>query len=127
MSDPIEVVALDGDDTLWHSETLFVDTQDRFRALLRPYVELDDDDVDAALLEVERDNLPVFGYGVKAFTLSLIETAIRLTDGRIDGAAVQAIVDLGRVLPADTRRVSREERRTGIERRRRAVQLRYRY
>jgi len=94
----IEVIALDGDDTLWHSEHLFVDTQDRFRDLVRPYVEVDDDALDARLLDVERRNLPLFGYGVKAFTLSLVETAIEVTDGRIPGADLQAVLDLGKVL-----------------------------
>jgi putative hydrolase of the HAD superfamily len=94
----VEVVALDGDDTLWHSESLFVDTQERFRELLRPWVDLDDDDIDRALLEVERGNLPSFGYGVKAFTLSLVETAVRVTGGRVDGNAVLQILELGKVL-----------------------------
>jgi putative hydrolase of the HAD superfamily len=94
----IEVIALDGDDTLWHSEHLFVDTQDRFRDLVRPYVDLDDAALDARLLDVERRNLPVFGYGVKAFTLSLVEMAIEVTDGRIPGADLQAVLDLGKVL-----------------------------
>lgn len=94
----IEVIAIDGDDTLWHSEHLFVDTQDRFRNLIRPYLDVDDDALDARLLEVERRNLPLFGYGVKAFTLSLVETAIELTDGRIPGRDLQAVLDLGKVL-----------------------------
>jgi putative hydrolase of the HAD superfamily len=94
----IEVIALDGDDTLWHSEHLFVDTQDRFRDLVRPYVDLDDHALDERLLEVERRNLPVFGYGVKAFTLSLVETAIEVTEGRIPGADLQAVLELGKVL-----------------------------
>ncbi len=94
----IEVIALDGDDTLWHSEHLFVDTQDRFRDLVRPHVDLDDRTLDARLLEVERRNLPLFGYGVKAFTLSLVETAIEVTDGRIPGKDLQAVLDLGKVL-----------------------------
>lgn len=94
----IEVIALDGDDTLWHSEQLFVDTQARFRELLAPYVELEDAALDARLVQVERENLPVFGYGVMAFTLSLIETAIDVTDGRIPGRDLQAILDLGKVL-----------------------------
>ena len=94
----IEVIALDGDDTLWHSEHLFVDTQDRFRDLVRPHVDLDDAMLDERLLEVERRNLPLFGYGVKAFTLSLVETAIEVTDGRIPGRDLQAVLDLGKVL-----------------------------
>ncbi len=94
----IEVIALDGDDTLWHSEHLFVDTQDRFRDLVRPHVDLDDAILDERLLACERRNLPLFGYGVKAFTLSLIETAIEVTDGRIPGRDLQSVLDLGKVL-----------------------------
>jgi putative hydrolase of the HAD superfamily len=95
---PVEVVGLDGDDTLWHSEQLFVDTQARFRDLLAPHVDLPHDQLDARLLEVERRNLDSFGYGVKAFTLSLIETAIEVTGGELPGHDVQAILDLGRQL-----------------------------
>lgn len=94
----IEVIALDGDDTLWHSEQLFVDTQARFRELVAPYVEVDDAQLDALLLEVERRNLPTFGYGVKAFTLSLIETAIDVTGGDIPAGRLQGVLELGRVL-----------------------------
>lgn len=94
----IEVIAFDGDDTLWHSEQLFVDTQRAFRELLAPYVQLDDAALDARLVEVERRNLPTFGYGVKAFTLSLIETAIEVTEGEIPAARLQSVLDLGKVL-----------------------------
>ncbi len=94
----VDVVGLDGDDTLWHSEQLFVDTQERFHALLAPHVDLDGDSLDARLFEVERRNMTTFGYGVKAFTLSLIETAIEVTDSAVPATVVQAILDLGRVL-----------------------------
>ena len=95
---PVEVIGLDGDDTLWHSEQLFVDTQVRFRELLEPHVDLDEAALDARLVATERRNLPSFGYGVKAFTLSLIETAIEVTEGRITAAEVQSILDLGKEL-----------------------------
>ena len=94
----VEVIGLDGDDTLWHSEQLFVETQDQFRALLAPHTDLDAAALDARLVEVERQNLGSFGYGVKAFTLSLVETAIAVTDGAIPGADVQQILELGKVL-----------------------------
>jgi putative hydrolase of the HAD superfamily len=94
----IEVVGLDGDDTLWHSEQLFVDTQLRFRELLAPHADLDDAELDARLVAVERRNMTTFGYGVKAFTLSLIETAIEVTDGKVPARVVQAVLDLGKVL-----------------------------
>lgn len=94
----IEVIALDGDDTLWHSEQLFADTQAAFRELLAPHVALDAEALEARLLEVERRNLPTFGYGVKAFTLSLMETAIEVTKGAIPSTHLQSILDLGKVL-----------------------------
>lgn len=94
----IEVIALDGDDTLWHSEQLFVDTQAAFRELVAPYVEVDEAHLDEVLLQVERRNLPTFGYGVKAFTLSLVETAIEVTRGEIPAARLQSVLDLGKLL-----------------------------
>jgi putative hydrolase of the HAD superfamily len=87
----IDVVALDGDDTLWHSENQFVMTQDRFTELLADNI--DKPTLDALLLDRERENLQLFGYGVKGFTLSMIETAIEVTDGRVDTADIKAIID----------------------------------
>ena len=86
----IDVVALDGDDTLWHSENQFVMTQDRFKALLEGHA--DPDELDTRLMAHERDNLQVFGYGVKGFTLSMIETAIEVTEGRVDTGVIQDII-----------------------------------
>ncbi|HEX2577231.1 MAG TPA: hypothetical protein VHK88_12835, partial [Aquihabitans sp.] len=60
---PIEVVALDADDTLWHSEVYFERTQRRFRELVQRYVG-QEVDVDAALVAVEHRNLDVYGYGI---------------------------------------------------------------
>jgi putative hydrolase of the HAD superfamily len=87
----IDVVALDGDDTLWHSENQFVMTQQRFTELLAD--DVDRATLDARLLERERENLELFGYGVKGFTLSMIETAIEVTEGRVDVADIKAIID----------------------------------
>jgi putative hydrolase of the HAD superfamily len=92
------VIGLDGDDTLWHSEQLFVDTQASFRELLAPHTALDRAALDARLIEVERRNMTSFGYGVKAFTLSLVETAIEATDGAVPASAIQQILDLGKEL-----------------------------
>ena len=89
-----DVVALDADDTLWHNETLFTAKQTQFRALLARHQ--DAAVIDQRLYETETRNLRHFGYGVKGFTLSMIETAIELTDGRIAGAEVQRLIDLGR-------------------------------
>ena len=95
---PIDVIGLDGDDTLWHSESLFALTNDRIRDLLAPHV--DAETLDERLLDVERQNLALFGYGAKAFTLSVIETAIEVSRGRVTTAEIQAIIDLGKALLA---------------------------
>jgi len=86
-------VGLDGDDTLWQNETRFQLTQTALRDLLRGHVP--DADVDAHLAEVEMRNLRLYGYGVKAFTLSMIETAIQLTDRRIPAADLEVILGWG--------------------------------
>lgn len=93
----IEVVAFDGDDTLWHSESHFVDAHQRFCELLGPYVD-DTRRIDEQVIATERANLALYGYGSKAFTLSLIETAITLTEGRITSHEISAILDLGKRL-----------------------------
>ena len=83
----VEVLGLDGDDTLWRNEEYFADTQRAFRALLASYVG-DDIDLDDRMNATERANLELFGYGVKGFTLSLIETAIAASGGRNAAADV---------------------------------------
>lgn len=92
---PVEVVALDADDTLWENEGMFAAVHDRFRALVTSHAG-DDLDVDRHLAEVERANLEMFGYGVKAFTLSMIETAISLTDARVTAGEIHEIVEWGK-------------------------------
>ncbi|HEY8527749.1 MAG TPA: HAD family hydrolase [Acidimicrobiales bacterium] len=94
----IEVVAFDGDDTLWHSESHFVDAHERYCALIAPYVNGDAALLDERVIATERANLSLYGYGVKAFTLSLIETAIDVTGGRVTSREIAAILDLGKGL-----------------------------
>lgn len=99
MSDnTIEVVAFDGDDTLWHSESHFVDAHERYCELLAPYVEGDRGRLDRLVVATESANLALYGYGVKAFTLSLIETAISVTEGRVTSKEITSILDLGKGL-----------------------------
>ncbi len=86
-----DLIAFDGDDTLWHNEPLYHEAQDQFRALLAGYGVAGL--ADARLYQTEMRNLRLFGYGAKAFTLSMIETAIELTDGRILGSDIQRIID----------------------------------
>lgn len=95
---PIELIALDADDTLWHNESLFTVTQDSFRALLQPY--LRGEWSAEALYATELRNLGHYGYGIKGFVLSMIETAVELTEGRVPGAVVGQIIDLGKAMLA---------------------------
>lgn len=93
---PTRVVAFDGDDTLWHNESRFNLTQAALRDLLHRHVP--DADVDGHLFELEMRNLSLYGYGVKAFTLSMLETAIDLTEGRIPAADLQVILGWGKTM-----------------------------
>ena len=90
----VRVVGFDGDDTLWHSETRFHVTQGEFRDLLKRHVP--DADVDRRLAEMEMKNLGIYGYGVKSFTLSMLETAIELTEGRIPTSDLEVILGWGK-------------------------------
>ena len=90
----ISVLAFDGDDTLWHNETRFHLTQTALRDLMHLHVP--GADVDSHLYEVEMRNLGLYGYGVKAFTLSMLETAIELTEGRIAASDLQVILGWGK-------------------------------
>ena len=89
-----EVIAFDADDTLWHTERLYVDAQARYKELLSHYHS--PEWIQERLDEAEKRNLPHFGYGIKAFALSLIETAVELTDGNISGRDIQTIIDIAR-------------------------------
>jgi putative hydrolase of the HAD superfamily len=95
-----EIIAFDADDTLWHSERLYVNAQARLKALLAQYHS--PEWLEERLYQTEMRNLQHFGYGIKAFVLSMIETAVQLSEGRIAGSDVQAIIDLAKeMLAAD--------------------------
>lgn len=89
-----DYLAFDADDTLWHSERLYVEVQNRFTQLLSNYH--DPDWIHERLYRTETRNLQHFGYGIKAFALSLIETAIELTEGRISSTEIGEIVGWAR-------------------------------
>lgn len=97
MNHPIEVVGLDADDTLWHSEIYFERTQRRFDEIISRYVSADVD-VHRALAAVERRNLHRYGYGIKGFTLSMLEAAIEVTDGAIGVDEVSQLLAAGRAM-----------------------------
>jgi putative hydrolase of the HAD superfamily len=93
--DEFDVVAFDADDTLWRSEDSFEHAEHRFAELVTPYVPAGVD-VDAALRATEKADLSVTGYGVKAFTLSMIRAAITVTDGAVPVDVIAELGDLGR-------------------------------
>jgi putative hydrolase of the HAD superfamily len=92
------VIGFDADDTLWHNESIFEKVHERYRALLAQYH--DAATVDRTLFATEMRNLELYGYGVKGFTLSAIETAIQLTDGKIRAEEIQQLIEHGREMLA---------------------------
>jgi len=94
----ITTVGLDADDTLWHNETLFRLTHARFVDLLDDHG--DAETIEARLAETERRNLRLYGYGVKGFTLSMIETAMELCEGGAPPEVVREILAAGREMLA---------------------------
>jgi putative hydrolase of the HAD superfamily len=94
----LTTIGFDADDTLWHSERIFRLTEQRFAELLSEHV--DSDGLSQRLLETERRNLEYYGFGRKGFVLSMIETAIDVTDGKVPTAILKGLIDLGRDMAA---------------------------
>lgn len=90
------MIAFDADDTLWHNERLYAAAQTTFRDLLAQYHS--PEWIDERLFQTEMRNLQHFGYGIKAFALSMIETAVELTEGRIGGNDIQTLIDAARTM-----------------------------
>lgn len=93
-----DIVAFDADDTLWHNEVIYMDAQAKFVALLSQYH--DPKWIQERLDATEGRNLAHFGYGIKSFALSMIETAVELTEGRITGHDIQTLINLTREMLA---------------------------
>lgn len=87
-------IGFDADDTLWHNERFFKLTQDRFAELLADYSPWES--LEERLLAAERRNVRHYGYGIKGFTLSMIETAIEVTDGALPASVIGEILEAGR-------------------------------
>jgi putative hydrolase of the HAD superfamily len=97
MPKPFDVIAFDADDTLWRSEDAFHEAEQAFVELISPYVE-HGIDVKAALTATERRNLAIFGYGVKAFGLSMVDAATTLIGGDVPAAVVARLIDTTRAM-----------------------------
>lgn len=90
----LTAIGFDADDTLWQNEIFYRMTQERFADLLADHA--DAEALTGQLLEAERRNLDVYGFGIKGFTLSMIETAIEVTEGRVPASVIDQILKAGR-------------------------------
>ena len=97
---PFDIIAFDADDTLWHNETRYSQAKEDFAHLLTRYQ--DTSTASQLLDEIEVRNIALYGYGMKSFTLSMMETAIELSNGQIRGAEMRQILEIARrVLTAE--------------------------
>ncbi|WP_299295841.1 HAD family hydrolase [uncultured Tateyamaria sp.] len=91
--DRLACVAFDADDTLWHNERFFKLTQERFAELLAPHADITT--LDTRLMQAERRNLGHYGFGIKGFVLSMIETALEVTDNTVPGPVIADLIAAG--------------------------------
>jgi len=92
--DSIKVIAFDADDTLWVNETYFRKAEEDFCELLKEYAPKDI--CNKILFEVEMQNLPVYGYGIKPFALSLIEASMKISDNKIPIETISKLIEIGK-------------------------------
>ena len=90
------IIAFDADDTLWHNEPYFDEAQAKFAELFQDYAS--HQEILQLILTHQVKNLPLYGFGIKAFTLSMIDSALELTQSKIDGKGIEKIIQIGRDL-----------------------------
>ncbi|WP_170333619.1 HAD family hydrolase [Ruegeria arenilitoris] len=98
MGQNLTTIGFDADDTLWHNERFFQLTQAHFADLLADHA--DKDHLMQRLLAAEKRNIRHYGYGIKGFTLSMIETAIEVTDDRVPASVIRQLVEAGQEMLA---------------------------
>ena len=91
-----KIIAFDADDTLWHNEPYFDEAQAKFCELFADYASKQE--ILQLILSHQVKNLPLYGFGIKAFTLSMIDASLELTNHQISGQGIQKIIDIGRDL-----------------------------
>jgi putative hydrolase of the HAD superfamily len=91
---PLKVIAFDADDTLWVNEPYFRETEEKFAALLEDYLPLHS--VMNELYKTETQNIPLYGYGIKGFVLSMIETAMRISNKNVSMGVLEKIIQYGK-------------------------------
>lgn len=93
----IKVIGFDADDTLWVNEPYFQDVEKQFRQLMKPYLN-DEELVSKELFKTEIANLGIYGFGAKAYILSMIEAAVLISRGKVSAEEIHQIIDLGKSL-----------------------------
>lgn len=91
-----KIIAFDADDTLWHNEPYFDEAQERFCKLFQDFAS--SQEILGLILNHQVKNLPLYGFGIKAFTLSMIETALLVTNNNISGKGIEQIITIGKDL-----------------------------
>ncbi|WP_289644751.1 HAD family hydrolase [Maribacter aestuarii] len=94
--DGVKVIGFDADDTLWVNETYFRDTEEKFATLLEQYETKNK--IDQELFKMEIKNLDLYGYGIKGFMLSMVESALELSNNQISQATLLKILNLGKAM-----------------------------
>lgn len=94
MKNKIKYIAFDADDTLWINEPIYQKAEKKLKNILSAYVEIDN--ISKEHYKTESTNISIYGYGVKGFTLSMIETAIKLTEGKIEAHDINCIISIGK-------------------------------
>ena len=90
----IKVIGFDADDTLWVNETYFREAELEFGQLLQQYETINQ--IDQELFKIEIENLPIYGYGIKGFVLSMFEAALKISNHKISHESLNAIVEIGK-------------------------------
>ncbi|UWQ25475.1 HAD family hydrolase [Leisingera aquaemixtae] len=100
MTRNLTTIGFDADDTLWHNERFFRVTQERFAELLMDHTpdDIGPGELERRLLDAEKRNLGRYGYGVKGFTLSMIETALDVTEEQVPGAVIKELITAGQMM-----------------------------
>ncbi|QSH42170.1 HAD family hydrolase [Lentisphaerota bacterium ZTH] len=94
MRNKIKVVGVDADDTLWVNQPYFDDAEKIYASIMAPYIS--EENLLRELLNTQSRNIPVYGYGVKSFVLSMLETACVQSDNKINADSVQKIIEIGK-------------------------------
>jgi len=89
----IKMIAFDADDTLWHAEIIFKEAQEKFYHILSAW--RNPEIIHNTLFEIETRNISLYGFGVKSYTLSMIEAAVALSDGEITGNTIKKVLKIG--------------------------------